>query len=90
MEKLEEVEGGFTGTDGGSVDPRGKVGHWSARIKTAKEGRDAKGGENEKRGSKMEVDKVYPHETRVEVQGPQKKSDTCRVRRNAKQSGRCR
>ena len=34
MEKL-EVEGG---TEGGSVDPEGKVEHWSARMKTTKEG----------------------------------------------------
>ena len=34
MEKL-EVEGGFSGTEGGSVDPKGKVGQ-SARIKNHK------------------------------------------------------
>ena len=31
-----EVEGGFSRTEGGSVDPEGKMGHWSALIKTTK------------------------------------------------------
>ena len=39
MEKL-EVIGGLSGTEGGSVDPERKMGHWSARIKTTKEGRE--------------------------------------------------
>ena len=34
MEKL-EVEGGFSGAEGGSMDPKGKVGHWSVRIQAA-------------------------------------------------------
>ena len=37
VEKL-EVEGGFSGAEGGSVDPTGMVDHWSARIKTTNEG----------------------------------------------------
>ena len=35
MEKL-EVEGGFSGAEGRSMDPKRKVGHWSARFKTTK------------------------------------------------------
>ena len=34
-EKL-EVEGGFSRTERGSVDPERKMGHWSALIKTSK------------------------------------------------------
>ena len=37
MEKL-EVEGGPSQTEGGSVGPNGKVGHWSVRIKNTKAG----------------------------------------------------
>ena len=36
MEKL-EVTGPWSGTDGGSVDPKGKMGHRSARVQTARE-----------------------------------------------------
>ena len=35
-EKL-EVEGGFSGAEGGSMDPKGKVSHWSARIRLQRE-----------------------------------------------------
>ena len=79
MEKL-EVEGGFSGTEGGSMDPKGKVGHRSVRA------------ENEKHGSKMEVDEATPgkqpsnketeggfviceieeQQLRVEIQGPRR------------------
>ena len=47
MEKL-EVQGFLPGTEGGSVDPKRKKGHWSARIKTTKEGsEELKGAERE-------------------------------------------
>ena len=56
-----EVEGGFSGAEGGPMDPKGKVGHCSARTKNTKEGSgDVKGAENEKLGSKMEVDGAAP------------------------------
>ena len=46
MEKL-EVEGGFSGAEGGSMNPIGKVGHWSARTKTTEEdGEEVKRAEN--------------------------------------------
>ena len=51
----------FSGTAGGSVDPKGKVGHWSAWLNTTKEGsEEVKGTENEKEGSKMEVGAAIP------------------------------
>ena len=50
MEKL-EVEGLLSRTEAGSVDPKRKMGHWSARKTTGKEGREKlKGAENEKTG----------------------------------------
>ena len=52
---------GFFWAEGGSKDPKGKVAHWSARIKTTKEeSEEMKGAENEKQGSKMEVDEATP------------------------------
>ena len=56
-------------TEGGSVYPKRKMGHWSARIKTTKEGiREAKGTENEKQ--EVEVDEATLHEASAEVQSP--------------------
>ena len=56
-----EVEGGFSRAEGGSMDPKGKVGHWSARMKFFKGGsEEVKGAENEKQGSEMEVDEAAP------------------------------
>ena len=69
MEKL-EVAGLLSGIHGGSVDPARKMGHWSARLKTAREGsEEPKGAEIEKQEKKMEV-YVAPHEARAEVQSP--------------------
>ena len=43
------------------MDPEGKLDHWSALIKTRKEGsEEVNGAENEKQGSKMEVDEATP------------------------------
>ena len=73
MEKL-EVVGLLSGTEGGSVDPKKKVGHWSARIETTKEGsEEPKGAENEKQEKEMEVDEATPHEANAEVQSPKRK-----------------
>ena len=48
MEKLEVVSP-RSGTEGGSVDPKGKMGHRSARIKITKaDSEEPKGAENEK------------------------------------------
>ena len=45
---------GFSGTEGGSVDPEGKVVHWSARIKIRKTGsEEVKGVEHEKQGGRL-------------------------------------
>ena len=38
MEKL-EVIGPWSGTEGGCVDPKGKMGHRSARAKNSKSGK---------------------------------------------------
>ena len=67
MEKL-EVEGGSSTTEGGSMDPQWKVGHWSVRIKTTKGGsEEVKGAENEKQLSEMD------HEASAEVQSQRRK-----------------
>ena len=56
MEKL-QVEGSFSVTEGGSMDPERKADHWSARtVLTKEECEGVKGAENEKQG--MEVDEV--------------------------------
>ena len=82
MEKL-EVEGLLS--DGGSVDPKRKMGNWSARIKTTKEGiEELEGAENEKQEKEVEVVEATLHEASAEVQSPEKKGDTCRVRSNAR------
>ena len=57
MEKL-EVEGGFSAAEGGPMDPKGKVGHWSARTETKKEGGKVHGAEYEEQGMGMEVDEA--------------------------------
>ena len=73
MEKL-EVVGLLFRTDGGSLDPEGKMGHWSAWTKiTKEESEEPKGAENEKREKEMEVDKATLHEASVEVQSPNRK-----------------
>ena len=60
MEKL-EVEGGVSGVEGGSVDPKGEAGHWSVWIKTTQEGsEEVKRDENEKQKSQTEVDEAAP------------------------------
>ena len=66
MEKL-EVIGPWSGTEGGSVDPKGKMGHRSARKQAAKE-------ESEKlKEAEMEVDGLGPQEESVEIQSPRRK-----------------
>ena len=53
--------GAWSGTEGGSVDPKGKVVHWSAPRKNTREGsEEVKGAGDEKQGSKMEVDEAAP------------------------------
>ena len=62
------------------MDPKGKMGHWSARKKITKEGsEEPKGAENEKQEKlkmrnrkRIEVDKATPHEASAEVQSPKK------------------
>ena len=67
VEKL-EVIGQWSGTDGGSLDPKGKMGHWSARIKSTEEGsEEVKGAENEKQGSRT------LREARFEIQSSKRK-----------------
>ena len=78
MEKL-EVTDPWSGTEGGPVDPKGKMGHRSARTKIARE-------EGEKpKEAEMKVDGGVPQEESVEIQSPKKKSDSGRIRRNAGQ-----
>ena len=61
MEKL-EVTGPWSGTEGGSVDLKGKMGHRSARTKAARE-------EGEKlKEAEMEVGGEVPQEESVEIQ----------------------
>ena len=73
MEKL-EVVGFVSGTEGGCVDPKREMGHWSAQIKTTKEGSDElKGADNEKQESEMEVYEATLQEARVEIQSPKRK-----------------
>ena len=56
------------------MDPKRKIGHWSARIKSTKEGsEELKGAENEKQGSKTEADEATLQEASVEVQSPEGK-----------------
>ena len=57
MEKL-EVGGGFSGAEGGSMDPERKTDHWPARTVLTEESEEVKGAENEKQG--VEVDEVVP------------------------------
>ena len=58
MGKL-EVVGLWSGTEGGFVDPKGKMGHRSARTKVTKE-------ESEKpKEAEMEVDGAVPQEASV-------------------------
>ena len=73
MEKLED-EVLLSGTEGGSVDPEMKMGHWSARLKTTVEGSEVlTGAENEKQGSNMEVDEATLQKASVEVQSRKRK-----------------
>ena len=56
------------------MDPKGNMGHWSGRIKTAKEeSEEPKGAEHEKQEKQLEVDESTPHEASVEVQSPNRK-----------------
>ena len=65
MEKP-EVIGPWSGTEGGSVDPKGKMDHRSARTKITNDG-------NEKmKEADMEVDAV-PQEASVAIQSPKRK-----------------
>ena len=66
IEKL-EVVGLWSGTEGGSVDPTGKIGHRSAGTIVARE-------ESEKpKEAEMKVDGDVPHEERVDIQSPERK-----------------
>ena len=66
IQKL-EVVGLMSGTEGESVDPEGKMGHWSARIMRTKAESE------EPKGAEMEVDGAVPQEARVEIQSPKRK-----------------
>ena len=66
MEKL-EVVGPWCGTEGGSVDPKRKMGHRSARTNITKEESE------EPKGAEMEVDDAVPQEASVEIQCPKRK-----------------
>ena len=73
MEKL-EVVGHLSRTEGGSVDPTGKIGHWSARSKITKEEcEELEGAETDKQEKKMEVDEATLHEASTQVQSPKRK-----------------
>ena len=66
MEKL-EVIGQWSRTEGGSADPKGKMGHRSARTKAARE-------ESEKlTEAEMEVDGEVLREKGAEIQSPKRK-----------------
>ena len=66
-EKL-EVVGLLFMTEGGSLDPKGKMCHWSARIKiTKEESEEPKGAGNEKQKKEMEVDEATLQEASVEI-----------------------
>ena len=66
MEKL-EVIGPWFGTEGRSVDPKGKMGHRSARVKPARE-------ESEKlKEAEVEVDGEVLQEESAEIQSPKRK-----------------
>ena len=72
-EKL-EVVGLLSGTEGGSVDPERKMGHWSGRTKiTKEESEELKGAGNEKQEKYMEVEEATLQEVSVEVQSPKRK-----------------
>ena len=98
MEKL-EFKGSVSQTEGGSMDPTGKVDHWSARIKNTKEGsEEEKGAENKKQGRKMEVDEASPGKqtSNNETDGSFKmwrsrrsEGNTCRSPRSKKKSDTC-
>ena len=73
-----EVTGPWSGTEGGSVDSKGEMGHRSARKKGARE-------ECEKlKEVEMEVDGEVPQEESFEIRSPKKKSASGRIRRNAR------
>ena len=73
MEKL-EVVGHLSRTEGGSVDPKGKIGHWSARTKiTKEESEELEGAETDKQEKEMEVDEATLHEASTHVQSPKRK-----------------
>ena len=63
-----DLEGGpWSGTEGGSVDPKGKMDHRSARTKFARE-------ESEKpKEAEMDVDGAVRQEASVEIQSPKRK-----------------
>ena len=66
MEKL-EVTGSWSGTEGSFVDPTRKMGHRSARVKTAREERE------KLKEAEMEVDGEVPQEESIEIQSSKRK-----------------
>ena len=53
------------------MDPKGKMGHWSARTKLQKKkSEEPKEGEKEKQEKVMEVDQAAHREASAEVQSP--------------------
>ena len=55
--------------EGGSVDIKGKIDHWSARTKVTKEeSEEPRGTENEKQEKEMKVDEATLHEASAEVE----------------------
>ena len=65
-EKL-EVIGPWSETEGGSVDPEGKLGHRSARVKATREGSE------KQKEVEMEVDGQVRQEEGAEIQSPKRK-----------------
>ena len=73
MAKL-EVVCPWSGTECGSVNPKGKIGHWSVRTRFAnEESEEPNGAENEKQKKEMEVDEAAPHEASAEIQSNKRK-----------------
>ena len=66
MEKL-EVIGPWSATEGGFVDPKGKMGHRSARAKAAKEERE------KLKEAEVEVEGEVPQEESAEIHSPKRK-----------------
>ena len=87
MEHL-AVQGIFSLAASGSTNLKEKAGHWSTQTVLAQELDDVIPGmqpsRNETDGGFIMCEVEEQQAARVEVQGSKKKSDTCRIRRNAR------